>query len=259
MNSGLRPWIIAHRGARSEAPENTKRAFDLALSYPIDGIELDAQLTKDGVSVIYHDRTLSKFKEPHKRVSDYRYDELRRKGWRSCYNRSCQKSHIITLDEVLCLYSQQTRLMIEIKSRPWDRLTNRSQTLTTTIIESIRRRVPESHHKNIFLLSFDATILTLAHYLEPHWNYVLNMKESDSSVLCNNDFRFDHLYGLCISVKKLTAEFKNLVNSHQKTLFTYTCNSPKAVSQALSMNVDVIMTDKPGWILKYLKKRGHVQ
>ena len=258
MKNVVRPWIIAHRGARFDAPENTRNAFDLALSYPIDGIELDAQLTKDGISVIYHDRTLSKFREPHKRLSDYRYDELRKKSWRSFYHGNYITSHIITLDEVLHLYSQQTRLMIEIKSRPWDRLAKRSQRLTTTIIKAIRKRVPESYHKNIFILSFDATVLDFASQVEPNWNYVLNVSES-VSVLNTKNFCFDNLYGVCLSVKKLTREFKDFVTLQQKAIFTYTCNSPKDLNRALSLDVDVIITDKPGWILNYLKLRGYPQ
>lgn len=49
------PWAIAHRGNSAEAPENTAAAFDAALEAPIDGIELDVQMSADGVPVIHHD------------------------------------------------------------------------------------------------------------------------------------------------------------------------------------------------------------
>ena len=47
--------IYAHRGARKEAAENTRSAFDKALVYAIDGIETDIQLSRDGVTVLWHD------------------------------------------------------------------------------------------------------------------------------------------------------------------------------------------------------------
>ncbi|MCK9352525.1 MAG: glycerophosphodiester phosphodiesterase [Gallionella sp.] len=52
MNHCYQSLIYAHRGANREAAENTRTAFDRALSYPIDGIETDIQLTRDGVAVL---------------------------------------------------------------------------------------------------------------------------------------------------------------------------------------------------------------
>jgi glycerophosphoryl diester phosphodiesterase len=49
------PIAFAHRGARSEAPENTIEAFELAVRLGATGIESDAWLTADGVPVLDHD------------------------------------------------------------------------------------------------------------------------------------------------------------------------------------------------------------
>ena len=49
---------IAHRGASGEAPENTLLAFELAFQkYHCDMVEMDVQLTKEGVPVVFHDAT----------------------------------------------------------------------------------------------------------------------------------------------------------------------------------------------------------
>ena len=48
-------WLaFAHRGARAHAPENTLRAFRLALSMGANGIETDVWLTADGVPALHH-------------------------------------------------------------------------------------------------------------------------------------------------------------------------------------------------------------
>ncbi len=52
------PLIIAHRGASVEQPENTCAAFRRALALGVDGIELDVQVTRDGVPVVFHDVAL---------------------------------------------------------------------------------------------------------------------------------------------------------------------------------------------------------
>ena len=55
-----RPLILGHRGAPRQAPENTVRAFRLALEQGADGVELDVQPSADGVPVILHDDTLDR-------------------------------------------------------------------------------------------------------------------------------------------------------------------------------------------------------
>src|SRR5437667_423429 len=42
------------------APENTIQAFDNGLRLGADGIELDVRLSRDGVVVVHHDRTLER-------------------------------------------------------------------------------------------------------------------------------------------------------------------------------------------------------
>ncbi|ABK43167.1 glycerophosphoryl diester phosphodiesterase [Magnetococcus marinus MC-1] len=53
--------VIAHRGARAYAPENTQAAFEKAVTLTgADAIELDVQLSADGVVMVCHDDTLTR-------------------------------------------------------------------------------------------------------------------------------------------------------------------------------------------------------
>ena len=49
------PRILAHRGARRVAPENTVEAFVAAAALGADGVELDVHRTADGALVVHHD------------------------------------------------------------------------------------------------------------------------------------------------------------------------------------------------------------
>jgi glycerophosphoryl diester phosphodiesterase len=49
--------VIGHRGASTEAPENTLAANDLAFQQKADGIEVDVRLTKDNQLVCMHDKS----------------------------------------------------------------------------------------------------------------------------------------------------------------------------------------------------------
>lgn len=51
--------IYAHRGGRAAAPENTLPAYKHALAVGVDFVDMDVQMTKDGVVVVAHDYTLN--------------------------------------------------------------------------------------------------------------------------------------------------------------------------------------------------------
>jgi len=56
----VRAEVIAHRGASAYAPENTMPSFDLAVRQGAGCVEHDLQVTKDGMLVCLHDRTLER-------------------------------------------------------------------------------------------------------------------------------------------------------------------------------------------------------
>lgn len=49
--------VIGHRGASTEAPENTLAANNLAFQQKADGVEVDVRLTKDKQLVCMHDKS----------------------------------------------------------------------------------------------------------------------------------------------------------------------------------------------------------
>jgi glycerophosphoryl diester phosphodiesterase len=59
-SAGKRPLVLGHRGARELAPENTLRAFELALGEGADGVELDVRLDRDERVIVLHDAELGR-------------------------------------------------------------------------------------------------------------------------------------------------------------------------------------------------------
>lgn len=71
-------WLYAHRGLHdnsTNAPENSMRAFGRAVEAGF-GIELDVQLSKDGVPVVFHDNTLKRICGVEGRVCERAFGEL---------------------------------------------------------------------------------------------------------------------------------------------------------------------------------------
>jgi glycerophosphoryl diester phosphodiesterase len=65
----------AHRGASAYAPGNTLSAFYLGLACGANGIETDVRASRDGVLMLFHDKTLESVGKSGP-VSDYDYAEL---------------------------------------------------------------------------------------------------------------------------------------------------------------------------------------
>lgn len=78
MEQTNKTLVWAHRGASAYAPENTLAAFEQAVSMGADGIELDVQMTKDGVLVVIHDETVDRVSGESGWVKDFTYEELRK-------------------------------------------------------------------------------------------------------------------------------------------------------------------------------------
>lgn len=72
----LRPGLLAHRGLHSDgAPENSIPAFAAAIAKGY-GIELDVQLSGDGVAMVFHDATLDRVTEAQGLVAERTAAEL---------------------------------------------------------------------------------------------------------------------------------------------------------------------------------------
>src|SRR5579875_2606703 len=68
---------VAHRGGSQLAPQNTLAAFRNALALPIDAIELDVHLSRDGQLVVIHDNTVEKLTDGEGNILDLDFAYLR--------------------------------------------------------------------------------------------------------------------------------------------------------------------------------------
>jgi glycerophosphoryl diester phosphodiesterase len=108
---------VAHRGWSGKAPENTLAAFRLALAEPaVAWMELDVQLSRDGVPVVIHDETLQRTTNGTGRVRDWTAKELSRLDAGSWFHPDFAGETVPTLEQVLELAGGRCRLNIELKT-----------------------------------------------------------------------------------------------------------------------------------------------
>ncbi len=111
-----KPLRIAHRGASGRAPENTRAAFAAALALGVDAIELDCQLSADGVPVVIHDETLERTTSGLGPVGAKRWDELAALDAGAWRGEAFRGERIPTLADVLAQLDGTVVLNVEIKS-----------------------------------------------------------------------------------------------------------------------------------------------
>jgi glycerophosphoryl diester phosphodiesterase len=244
-----RPWCIAHRGAREEAPENTRSAFLRALAYPVDGIELDVQMTADGVPVVYHDRTLRRVGGGRRRVADLTLDQLRLLDWGGWFHSDYASEPLMTLDRLAALLDRCPRWFIEIKSRPGERESGHAFRLTDTLVGMIGQPRYRAYLERLYLLSFDADVLARAHRSAPSLRLVRNLAADDVETEIGNP---SHLWAVDVPIHKLNPAMVQWARSRRLHLLTYTCNAPRQVDKACRLGVDAIISDRPGWLTRYL-------
>lgn len=69
--------LIAHRGDRAHAPENTLEAMDRAVAIGVDAIECDVHLSADGEVVVCHDATVDRTTDGSGAIASLRWAALR--------------------------------------------------------------------------------------------------------------------------------------------------------------------------------------
>ncbi len=238
-----RPWIIGHRGVTDGTPENTLAAFEAALEHAADGIELDVQLSRDGVPVVFHHRTLFRACLRGRRIFHLDLAALRRLVVRS---RSGRCASIPTLDEVLSRYGSRTRIFLEVKARPRVDTPARHQELVEKVAAAVERyRVAE----RVCLLSFNRAVLASCCRVGPPLRTCLNLKRPIDLAAPG---AVDRLFALCLAVRHLTPAYVEAVHRAGLACFTFTCDSPRTAKRAIAAGADAIITGRPAWLASYL-------
>jgi len=108
-------YLIGHRGASGNAPENTLASFDLALENGVDAIELDIHQSKDGEIVAIHDDSVDRTTNGKGLVSSLTCDELKKLDAGSWFDKKYSEESVPLLDEIFSRYKKSLDFILDIK------------------------------------------------------------------------------------------------------------------------------------------------
>jgi glycerophosphoryl diester phosphodiesterase len=111
-----RSIVIAHRGDKSHAPENTLAAFQLAAEKGADAVECDVKLTADGQVIILHDQTVDRTTNGTGNVSRLSLAALRKLDAGAWFSGQFRGERIPTLDEVFETVGKHLLMNVELKN-----------------------------------------------------------------------------------------------------------------------------------------------
>lgn len=172
--------IYAHRGASGHALENTWQAFELADQLQV-GIELDIQMTRDGIAIVYHDDQLKRLAGTQADIHKMPYESLKSLSIRKRFKRFGRHSIPLAFEVIDWAKKKGIPLNVELKSSV-SRHPEGAE-IVCALLEGA---------EGVHLSSFDADLLKKMKSLMPHieiawilkravqWNELENCQWLDS-------------------------------------------------------------------------------
>jgi len=241
---------VAHRGGAQLAPENTTAAFLNALTLPVDAIELDVHMSRDGHVIVFHDNHVHKRTKGSGNLLDLDLAYLRRLdaaarhpgGWP-------EPQQIPTLNEILELAKGRTKVYIEIKSSKRRRTYEPYPNIAEKVVELVRLA---SMLEQVLVISFDWMILPVIKSLEP--TIETGMIVSNKVWNPRNKYGIQNLiekareYGcewINMDYKLFTTEMPQTLHNHGLKLGLWTVNAETDMLRFASAGVDSLTSDRP--------------
>jgi len=219
------PLVIAHRGASAEKPENTLAAFRRALALRVDGLELDVQLTRDGIPAVFHDDTLHRLTGQTGRLTAKTWRELKKL-------RVHGTEPVPRLADALALVRGRAAVQIELKRG----------TKVPPVVRAVRRAKATGW---VILASFEAGLLRSARRLAPEIPRMLIAEGRGLNKLLRAMTALDAA-GLSLNFRAVRNRGVVAdIHCRGGTVWCWTVNDPAVMRRLAARGVDAILSDNP--------------
>jgi glycerophosphoryl diester phosphodiesterase len=232
------PRVIGHRGIAASAPENTLAGFRRAAVLGVAMVELDVQLTSDGVPVVFHDDGLERTTDGRGNLCETPLAVLRRCDAGAWFGPDFAGEAVPTLAEAIgVIVALGMELNIEIKADE-DR-----GAATAKAALAVARSLWPADRPAPLLSSFARTALQVAAETTPDWPRGLLVGSLP-------DDWAEAAQGLgCVSVHAdhlgLNSARVRAVRDAGLLLLAYTVNRADHAARLWSWGVDAVFSDHP--------------
>ncbi len=257
------PKIIAHRGASSDAPENSRAAFQKAIEVGAEGIEFDVRLSKEGIPVVFHDASLRRIAQLKHKISDLSIAELHQIDIGSWFNvknpfkanPAFSNERILTLEQFFeFLNDYKGSLYLEMKCKNKE---------IKPLVEAVAKVVKDSKFVDqIVLKSFKLEAVKQARKLLPQTTTaalfapkILNIFKKRSHIIEKaEDCKANQLsIHFSMATKKLVEKAR--LSSFPTVIWT--ADNPIWVKRATNIGIVAIITNNPERLLNKRRELLH--
>jgi glycerophosphoryl diester phosphodiesterase len=243
---------IGHRGASAYAPEHTIEAYDLALEQGADYIEIDLQMTADGVLVALHDKTLNRTADAPEGVpeqycrglvSKKTLEQIKMCDAGSWFSPDYAGEQIPTLEEIFERYGTSVNYYIETKNP--DAAPGMEEELLRLMGE-YGLIEPAAENWQVLIQSFSAESLMKIHELEPSLP-LIQLYWAGSSKAIQGDLDAASAYAVGIGPYKKDVDAALVEAAHERCLAVhpYTVNTVEEMEELIALGVDGMFTNNP--------------
>jgi len=222
--------LSAHRGDTQVAPENSLEAVRSSVAQSIDAVEIDVQLTKDGVVVLNHDYNLQRMAGVPKRVSELNYEEVARLNIAKAGGEADEIVRIPMLSEVLAEVQGKSKLIVDLK--PY----GSGEELANHVVALIEQF---DMVQDCYIQSFDRLTLQQIRSLNPDIKIgqILYFALGDLSLLDVDFYTIEQVM--------LTKQLVERAHKKGREVWVWTVNSERNLKEVLKFEIDGIITDYP--------------
>lgn len=241
---GVTPLVTYHRGDCSIAPENTMPAFRSAILKKGDRIELDVQMTKDGVVVVTHDTNLRRCTGKNAKVYDLTFAEIEQLDAGSWFSTRFAGTRIPSFEEVLQLCQGKIDLNVEIKPSA------ATPTLEAETVRLLREYGFEGH---CVITSQSYETLHKVKELAPDipTGYILALGVGNYYDLPDADF-------FSVETTFITSGMVNQIHLRGKTVSAWTIDREEDAKHMMELGADDLITDKPDMVNELLSQNAEM-
>lgn len=223
--------VMAHRGASTEAPENTMAAFQKAIDDMADYIELDVQLTNNGEVIVMHDSNAYRTTGVDANIVNMTYKEVKTLDAGSWFSDEYVGENVPSLKEVLELTQGKIKLNIELKP------TDNGIALAKNTVRLIEKY---NMVNDCVITSFSESALKAVktYNQEIKVGYILSAAYGDFYDMKNVDF-------FSVNAAFLSKRTIDAIHNSGKRVYAWTVNNKESIKNLTNKGVDGIITDKP--------------
>ncbi|AQU78433.1 glycerophosphodiester phosphodiesterase [Planococcus faecalis] len=251
---------VAHRGASGYAPEHTLVSYELGEDLHGDYIEIDLQMTKDGVLIAMHDEKVDRTTNGTGYVKDMTLAEIKQLDAGSWFNEAYPEQakaeyvglKVPTLEEVFQEFGRGARYYIETKAPEVYPGMEEELLRVLTKYKMIGQNAPSS---KFLVQSFSQESLLKMHALNPKVPLVQLLSYSGPATITDEQIAEikEYAIGVGPSFKRIDRAYVEKVRENDLLIHPYTVNTKEDMERLLDWGVTGMFTNYPDLLNEVLK------